>query len=248
MCLAIATLLLLLLASGALRLHRGLATAAGLLMAAQLAMPNRILTATSVDHRIPIAMLLLLIAATDVVTTSRRSMLAFVIVILVFVPLRVWIIDQRWTQNDRVYAAILEGLDSLPPHSVVASVFPPSAVDHADARAIAAYSLSTWQVTRRHGLTQAIFALPEQHPMKLTPEHTAWAKKYDPDTLWEIFVTGPSPPQSTDIDDELRTALGHCDYVAFIDNEPFAVPQTDLLARVYDDAYIKIYRVRHDLL
>ena len=248
MCLAVAVLLSFLLATGALRLHRGLAAAAALLLAAQLVMPNRILTATSVDHRVPIAMLLLLIAATDVVTTSRRSMLAFVIMIFLFVPLRVWIVDQRWTQNDRVYAAILEGLDSLPPHSVVATVFPPSAAHRADARAIAAYSLPAWRITQRGGFTQTLFALPVQHPMKLAPEHAAWARKYTADTLWEIFVTDLPTPQSADLDDELRAALGRCDYVAFIDNEPFAVPQTDLLAGIYDDPYIKIYRVRHELL
>jgi hypothetical protein len=246
--LAVAVLLSLLLATGALRLHRGLATAAALLLVAQLVMPNRILTATSVDHRIPIAMLLLLIAATDVVTTSRRSMFAFAIMILLFVPLRVWIIDQRWTRNDPVYAAILAGLDSLPPRSVVATVFPPSAARHADARAIAAYSLPAWRIPQRGGFTQTVFALPAQHPMKLAPEHAAWARKYTADTLWEIFVTDPPTPQRANIDDELKAALGHCDYVAFIDNEPFAVPPTDLLARVYDDTYIKIYRVRHDLL
>ena len=163
-----------------MRLHHGLATAAALLLAAQLVMPNRILTATSVDHRIPIAMLLLLIAATDVVTTSRRSMFAFAIMILLFVPLRVWIIDQRWTRNDPVYAAILAGLDSLPPRSVVATVFPPSAARHADARAIAAYSLPAWRIPQRGGFTQTVFALPAQHPMKLAPEHAAWARNPPP--------------------------------------------------------------------
>jgi hypothetical protein len=246
--LAVAVLLSFLLATGALRLHRGLATAAALLLVAQLVMPNRILTATSVDHRIPIAMLLLLIAATDVVTPSRRPMFAFVIIILSFVPLRVWIIDQRWTRNDPVYAAILVGLDSLPPHAVVATVFPPSAAVRADAKAIAAYSLPAWRIPQRGGFTQTVFALPAQHPMKLTPEHAAWAKKYTADTLWEMFVTAPSTPQRADIDDGLKAALGHCDYLAFIDNESFAVPRTDLLAKVYDDPYIKIYRVRHDLL
>jgi hypothetical protein len=99
--LVVGTICLILIVTGSLRLHWGLAAGAALLAAAQLVMPNEILTATSVDHRVPIAIVLLLISATDFASGSGKLKLGFAVTILALVALRVWTVDRRWTRTMR---------------------------------------------------------------------------------------------------------------------------------------------------
>jgi hypothetical protein len=246
--LVVGTICLILIVTGSLRLHWGLAAGAALLAAAQLVMPNEILTATSVDHRVPIAIVLLLIAATDFASGSGKLKLGFAVTILALVALRVWTVDRRWTQDDAVYAETLAGLAAVPPNSIVASAFPRAAFDNVSDTGIAIYYLPVWDVIRRGGLTQPLFAFPTQHPLMLRQEYAALSQAMPPHRLWETFVAGSSTHQSVDIGSPLMAALDHCDYVAFVDNKAFSVDPTDLLGEVYSNTYIKIYRVRHKRL
>lgn len=244
----VAVLCLVLIARGALRIDWGLATGAVLLVAAQLVMPNILATTTSVDHRAPIAIMLLLVAATDAEVTSHRLKFVYLTVLLALLLVRVWTIDQRWTQDDAVYADVQAGLATLPPNSVVASAFPDTAFDDMSARAIGVYYLPAWDVIQRGGFTQTLFAYPTQHPMMMRSQFDALHRELSAYTIWENFVANPSAPQSGEMAPLLKAALARCDYIAFVDNKPFLVHPTDILTEFYSSTFVKIYRVQRSLL
>jgi hypothetical protein len=234
------------LATRALRVHRGLVVAAAALLAAQLAMPNTIMTATSADHRLPVAFFIVAICAFDIVP-GRFLRGALVVVVVCVFGFRMQELDRQWKKDQAVYAEVDAAFEKVPEGSKVASALPRSAFDRSVGHAFAVYFLPTFQTTLRDGFTQNMFAIATQHPLVMRPPYAELAAASPPEAIWAAFVGG-TPPAEGDGNDGfdavlLLPALQHYDYVVFVHNEPFDLRGNPLLEPVHEGRHVKLCRV-----
>lgn len=224
------------LATRALRVHRGLVVTAAALLAAQLAMPNTIMTATSADHRLPAAFFIVAICAIDIVPGPRLRAAAATVILLVAL-FRMQEVDRQWEEDQQVYAEVDAAFGKVPEGSKVASALPRSAFDKSVGDAFAVYFLPTFQATLRDGFTQNMFAIATQHPLVMRPPWAELAAASPPDRLWATFVERSPPAEA------LVAALRRYDYVIFVHNEPFDLPKDALLEPVHEGKHAKLCRV-----
>jgi hypothetical protein len=222
------------LATRALRVHRGLLVTAAVLFAAQLAMPNTIMTATSADHRLPVAFFIVAICAVDIVPGSRLRA-AMAAVILVAALLRMTEVNSRWAADQAVYAEVDAAFGKVPEGSLVASACPRSAFDRSVGDAFAVYYLPTFKTALLDGFMQNIFAIATQHPLVMRSPWAELAAASPPDAIWASFV-GDGPPAEL-------PALRRYDYVVFTHNERFRLRGSALLEPVHEGEFVKLCRV-----
>jgi hypothetical protein len=221
-----------------LRIDAGLAAGAGLLVAAQFAMPNGIFTALGADHRIPIALCFLALAGSDLSAAPRRMQGLFAAALAALIGARVWTIDAAWASFDPVYADVQSVLRALPPGAVVATAYPHSSFDSSTAPAIAAFYLPLRWAVERGGFSQTLFAVATQNPVTLKPPYRALAEAWPAAAVWERFVGGAVATQRR------RDLLRRFDAVVFVtDGGPFHVPPTPLLSPLKLGRWAAAYRV-----
>jgi len=192
-----------------------LSVALAVLVAAYLLLPSQMMTGSGVDRRLPVALFLLLIAA-SAPTLQRRTAIVVAVAFAAIFIVRMAIIEAVWLKADRVYAADIAVIDSLPRSAKLAVAYPP---DDVNASAIPELHVATLAVARREAFVPTLFAYPTQQPIALRPPYDAIAGETSSNWIWDGFV---------DRNDQARTAsamaLKDYDFVVFTDRQPFTVP------------------------
>ncbi len=207
------------------------------LAVAYLLAPNMVMTAASVDRRLPIAFVLVLIAATRPTehASERLRLFAFIAAALLFVG-RMTVVMQNWRQSDRLYAQVLPAFDTIPAGSRIAVAYPPSAVNLRTG-ATPILHVPTYAVIARDAFVPSLFAMRTQQPVRFAAGYEELAAAASPRQLWETLVLGaPAPPL-------LASALEQFDFVCLVDHDPFVLAQTAGLEPVWERPSFKLYRL-----
>jgi hypothetical protein len=186
-----------------------------LLFAAYLALPSQVMTGSGVDRRLPIALFLLLIAS-SAPALSRRWALAVGVAAGAMFVVRMAVIEAVWLHADRVYAADIAAIDSLPQGAKIAVAYPPLDVN---AGAIPELHVATLAVARRDAFVPTLFAYPTQQPIALRAPYDALAGSTSSNWIWDGFVGGDAQQRAAS-----ALVLREYDFVVFTDREPFTVP------------------------
>jgi hypothetical protein len=179
------------------------------LCVAQIAMPNRILGAAGVDHRMPLVLALVLIGASSGALADRRRQNAIATAFGVLFLVRMSVVAVTWIEQDRTLAPMVAALEHLPQGSRVAVAYNPSVV-HVSRRAPPLLHLAALAVVGGDAFVPTLFADPGQQPLTLTRDYAALAAAASPGEFWDVLAAGHP-------DDRHRVAdaLGHYDFILF---------------------------------
>jgi hypothetical protein len=192
-----------------------LGLALAVLLAAYLLLPSQMMTGSGVDRRIPVALFLLLIAASAPNLPPRAARLVGIAVAAMFIA-RMAVIEAVWLQADRLYAADIAVIDTLPQRAKLAVGYPSRDVN---AGAIPQLHVATLAAARREAFVPTIFAYRTQQPLVLRPPYDTLAARTSPSQLWAAFVDGDAEARAA-----VAPVLRAYDFVVFADRDPFAVP------------------------
>jgi hypothetical protein len=180
-----------------------------ILVAAQLLMPNRILGAAGVDHRMPLVLALVLIAATDGIARDRRRQLAIAAVFGGLFIARIAVVTDVWIAQDRALAPMVAALERLPKGSRLAVAFPPSVVN-VSRRDPPVVHLASYAAIGADAFVPTLFVDPGQQPLRFTPDEAALAAATSADDLWGVFAEGRADPGG-----KAAAALHRYDFILF---------------------------------
>lgn len=217
--------------------ERRLGCAVGLLAAFYLLLPSQILAGSAADHRLPVAGFLLFVAASAPRFPSRRAAVAAGAFVAAMLVARMAVIEDVWRAADRVYTAVLDGLDRLPRGAALALAHPPSAVNMVR---IPLLHVATLAIVRREAFVPTLFAVPGQQPVELRPPYAALAAATSPTLLWTGLTGGDAAAR-----DAAFTALAGFEYVALTDRQPVQVPPSGCLTPVFRQKRFQIFAVSH---
>lgn len=192
-----------------------LGVALAILLAAYLLLPSQMMTGSGVDRRIPVALLLLLIAASAPSVPLRAARLVGIAVAAMFIA-RMAVIEAVWLRADRLYAADIAVIDTLPQGAKLAVASPSRNVN---AGAIPQLHVATLAAARREAFVPTVFAYRTQQPLVLRPPYDTLAARTSPAQLWAAFVDGDAGARAA-----VAPALRDYDFVVFADRDPFAAP------------------------
>jgi hypothetical protein len=199
------------------------------LCAAQLAMPNRILGAAGVDHRMPLVLALVLIGASSVALADRRRQNAILAAFGVLFLVRMSVITVTWIEQDRTLAPMVAALEHLPPGSRVA-VANNSSLVHVSRRDPPLLHLAALAVVGADAFVPTLFAEPGQQPLALTPDYAALAAAASPGEFCDVLAAG-----RPDVGHHVADALGHYDFILFAGEDsadPGSARQLELRAAI----------------
>lgn len=204
------------------------------LLAAHFALPNTILTAIGVDHRMPLVLALLLAASVGTQATLPRRNLVLGGLFLLFVA-RLGIVGMHWRSFEETDRPALAALRSLPPGSRVAIAYPAEAVNvprrgppllHFPALA-----------ALNDAFVPTLFAFTGQQPLAFTPEYRRLAAATNPEALWRSYAGEPAA--------EAEAVLAQYDYLVLSSPEPFAPRRIEGLEPVLLLPQFKLYKIAH---
>lgn len=193
---------------------------------AQIAMPNRALGATGVDHRMPLVLALVLIAASQGALADLRRQSAVAALLALLFLVRMSIITVTWVEQDRILAPMVEALAHLPPGSRLAVAYPPSVV-HVSRRDPPLLHLAALAVIGSDAFVPTLFADPGQQPLTLRPPYAVLAAAASPGDFWTLLATGRSDDRQ-----RVAAALSHYDFVLLVDPEKTEHPGLELRAAI----------------
>jgi len=234
---ALTGLLLALAVTRRLGLDRRLGCALALLAASYLLAPSQMLAGSAADHRLPAAGFLLLVAASAPRFPRRRVAAAAGAVLAAMLVARMAVIEEVWLTADRVYTAVLDGIDRLPSGATLALAYPPGAVNMVK---IPLLHIATLAIPRREAFVPTLFAVPGQQPVVLRPPYAALAAAAPPPLLWSGLTGGDVAARAAAF-----SALAGYDYVAVTDRQPVQVPPSRCLAPVFRQQRFQIFAVVH---
>lgn len=190
---------------------------------AQLLMPNRILGAAGVDHRMPLVLALVLIGATDGAIADLRRQNAVALALALLFLARMAVVTAMWIDQDRTLAPMVAAFAKLPPGSRVAVASPAGSV-HVSRRDPPLVHLAALAVVEADAFVPTLFADPGQQPLALRPPYAALAADVSPEGFWDVLVEG-----RPDDGHRVADALAHYDYVLFAGAGPFELRQPSRL-------------------
>lgn len=229
-------------AAGALRFDRELAIVCLVLVLAQLAMPDRLVTAQGADHRIPLLLGMLAICATDAATPSRRLAGAFAGALVIVGAARLWEVESWWRGDDAIYAEVRPVLAALPAGAKVATAYPAGTFDHVTMRAIAMYYLPVWDLIPRGGFTQTLYTIPTQHPLIMQPAYRELAHDTQPTEVWDALTSAGTRPPRDSTCRVLRALQSYDDVIVFGQTQP-PPASAAFLTPLSTGAHARLYRV-----
>ena len=195
------------------------------------------LAGSAADHRLPTAGFLLIVAASAPRFSSRRVAVVAGVFVAAMLVARMAVIEDVWRAADRVYTAVLDGLDRLPRGAALALAHPPGAVNMVP---IPLLHVATLAIVRREAFVPTLFAVPGQQPVELRPPYAALAAAASPTLLW-TGLTGGDPAAR----DAAFSALAGYDYVVLTDRQPVQVPPSSCLTPVFQQQRFQIFAVSH---
>jgi hypothetical protein len=216
-----------------------LGTALAIALAAYILLPSQMLSGSGVDRRLPIAMFVLLIAATaPIVPLPRRTALAIRVAVVAVLVTRMTVIEAVWLRADRVYAADIAVIDSLPEGAKLAIAFPSRDIHAGD---IPQFHVPTLAVARREAFVPTLFAYATQQPIALRPPFDVLAEATSPNWIWAGFVGGDEAARRA-----VAPVLKDYDFVVFTDRDAFAVPPQPCLKAIASTPSFQLFALRHD--
>lgn len=204
-----------------------------LLVLAYFAAPTQLMTATAVDHRLPLVMAVVLMAATAAPSLRSRVALAIACAGIVLFTVRMAVIAVNWHRSDTIYARLIGILDEIPDGARLAVAFPPESVG---SQPVPTTHLPTLAVIERNAFVPTLFAYPTQQPIALTPEFKALAARSTPDAVWRA-LNGPES-QADALD-----ALQSYDDVVVLAPHAFALPPQPMLRPIAVEANFALYQI-----
>ena len=177
------------LVSRAIALHGRLRWSLIALIAAFIVMPSRLLSASGIDHRLPIAIALLFVASADwgAITPKGRNGLTAAILALLLV--RMAVIETVWLRADRDYAALRPAFSQIAQGAAVAV-----AARTVQAGGVPLFHFPALAVLDRDAFVDTIFADPRQQPLELTDAAAGLATGHLPGDLWQAVADNRLPP------------------------------------------------------
>ncbi len=178
------------LARGGVLIHPRLRWSVIALVAAFFALPSRMLTASGLDHRLPVAIAFVFVGASDwgAIAAPRRRLIAGGLLALFAV--RLAIVGAVWLDADREYAALWPALATVPRGGAVAIAAPAGGVQ---AGGVPLYHFPTLAVVFRDAFAPTIFADPSQQPIVLTERGRQLASEANEAALWKDAARGSLP-------------------------------------------------------
>ena len=179
------------LVSRAIALHGRLRWSLIALIAAFIVMPSRLLSASGIDHRLPIAIALLFVASADwaAITPKWRNGLTAAILALLLV--RMAVIETVWLRADRDYAALRPAFGQIAQGAAIAVAAPAGSVQ---AGGIPLFHFPALAALDRDAFVDTIFADPRQQPLELTDAAAGLATDHLPGDLWQSAADNRLPP------------------------------------------------------
>ncbi|HLG87789.1 MAG TPA: hypothetical protein VKZ79_11415 [Alphaproteobacteria bacterium] len=176
---------------GAIRVYPSLRWSLLLLLAAYVAVPSRLLSASGLDHRLPIAIAFMFVASTDWSQISRKGRLLVASGALVLFLARLAVLSVIWMKADKLYAELIPALDLVPKGGALAIAAP---VGSTQAGGIPLLHFPVLAAARRDAFVPTIFADPAQQPIRLTHIAEELAKEASSDRLWRGIKNRDLPP------------------------------------------------------
>ncbi len=192
-----------------------LGIALAILFAAYLLLPSQMMTGSGVDRRIPVALFLLVIASSAPRLPARAARLLGIAAGALFIA-RMAVIEAVWLHADRLYAADIAVIDTLPQGAKLAVAYP---LRDINAGAIPQLHVATLAAARREAFVPTIFAYPTQQPLILRPPYDALAARTSPTRLWAAFVEGDAGARAA-----VAPVLRDYDFIIFADRDALRVP------------------------
>jgi hypothetical protein len=175
------------LARGGVTLHPRLRWSVLALLLVFLLLPSRLLSASGIDHRLPVAIAFLLAAGTDwphMAPVGRQRVAAC---LLLLFAVRLAIVECVWLAADRSYAALMPAFDLVPRGGRLAVAAPAEATR---AGGVPLLHFPTLAVLRRDAFVPTLFADPAQQPIRLTAPAASLARGDEPARLWQRLAEG----------------------------------------------------------
>jgi hypothetical protein len=199
-----------------------------------LAAPAQLMTASAVDHRLPLVIAVVLAAATSApALTNRRARLVALAGLALFLArmAQVWV---NWGEADAVYARLLPILDQVPRGGRLAVGYPPEAVG---STAIPTAHIPVLAIVRRDAFVPTLFAYRGQQPVALTPEGARLASLAEPAAVWHALMDEDAGRAGA------LQALREFDAVLLLDRRPFAPKPVPGLVPLAGEPGFVLYRV-----
>jgi hypothetical protein len=205
-----------------------------LLAIVYLAAPAQLMTASAVDHRLPLVIAAVLAAGTSASARTGRLVRVLALAGLALFLARmaqVWI---HWGEADAVYARLLPILDQVPQGGRLAVGYPPEAVGSA---AVPTTHVPVLAIARRDAFVPTLFAYRGQQPVALTPEAERLATLAQPGAVWHALMDQDAGGIGA------LPALRKFDAVLLLDRRPFAPKPIPGLVPLGMEPGFVLYRV-----
>lgn len=160
------------------------------LIAVYLAMPSRFLSASGIDHRLPIAIALLFVGASDWSGVAARLRLRIAVAGLALFAVRLAVVGGVWVHADRLYDSLAAGFDEIPRGARLAVAAPSSGTQAGGAPLL---HFPTLAVVLRDAFVPSLFADPAQQPIRFTADAMKLAAENQPAPLWDALAAGKFP-------------------------------------------------------
>jgi hypothetical protein len=208
------------------------------LLLVHFALPNAFLTASGVDHRLPVLIALIVVASTDPrfpsVAFARRVGVAAAALFV----LRMAVIVIAWQRSEPAYAEYRRALDLLPVGARVAVAHPDAMINvFRDSPPLAHFA--TMAVIRRDAFVPTLFAQPTQQPVLLVSKYRELADRAAAPQFWAALVETGSAHR-----DAVDAALCGYNFIVFVDRRPFHVGTAPALRPVAIYPTFQLYEVR----
>jgi hypothetical protein len=171
--------------------HAGLRWSLLALLAAYIVLPSRLLSASGIDHRLPVAIALLFVAASDWGAIAPKWRNGINLALLALLLVRMGVVETVWLKADRQYDALRPAFGHIAPGATVAVAAPAGAVQAGGAPL---FHFPTLAALDRDAFVDTIFADPRQQPLRLTNLAAGLANRPRPETLWPALAKGTLPP------------------------------------------------------
>lgn len=203
------------------------------LIAAYLVMPNQIYTASSVDHRLPLVIVLVAIGSSELGQGLRWSRAIAGFIATLFIA-RMIVISIEWQGFDRQYAPARAALDTLPVGSRIAVAIPDDGLRIRSGEAPMVH-FPCWAIIDRDAFVPTLFAYPTQQPVGFKP---GFSDQPSVSALWSALVT-------EDATRTLPSSLDAYDYVVLAAPTRFDVAERTGWVPEYQSSLFRIYRLLH---
>ena len=172
-------------------LHAQLRWALLALLAAFIVLPSRLLSASGIDHRLPVAIALLFVAGSDWGLIAPKWRTGVTATLLALLLVRMGVVETVWLRADRQYEALRPAFNHIAQGAPVAVAAPASGVQ---AGGIPLLHFPTLAALDRDAFVDTIFADPRQQPLQLTDLGANLTKHPRPETLWPAAARNALPP------------------------------------------------------